>query len=101
MIQKGYRVYIEDDHCVIKDNRPRNQLIAKVPITSNHLFPLRIRLDMKGNTNLGVAFMEECKESDKHHNMEEKEGTEIQEAFQLEASNESWLWYFILGLFQG
>ena len=31
MIQKGYRVYIEDDNYVIKDKRPSDQLIAKVP----------------------------------------------------------------------
>ena len=24
LIQKGYRVYMEDDHCVIKDKRPSN-----------------------------------------------------------------------------
>ena len=51
LIQKGYRVYIENDHCVIKDKRPRNQLATKVPMTSNRLFPLRIVLEMKGKTN--------------------------------------------------
>ena len=45
LIQKGYRVYMEDNHCVIKYVCPRNQLIARVPMTSNHLFPLRIVLD--------------------------------------------------------
>ena len=30
LIHKGYRVYMEDNHCVIKDIRPRNQLIVKV-----------------------------------------------------------------------
>ena len=29
LIQKGYVVYREDNHCVIKDKRPSNQLIAK------------------------------------------------------------------------
>ena len=48
LIQKGYRVYIEHNHYVIKDKRPSNQLIAKVPMTSNRLFPLRIVPDMKG-----------------------------------------------------
>ena len=52
MIQKGYRVYIEDNHCVIKDKCPSNQFIAKVPMTSNRLFPLRIVPDMKGKTNM-------------------------------------------------
>ena len=51
LIQKGYRVYIEDDYCVIKDKRPSNQLIEKVPMTRNHLFFLRIIPGMKGKTN--------------------------------------------------
>ena len=56
LIQKGYRVYMEDDHCVIKDKHPSDQLIAKVPMTSNRLFPLRIVPGMKGKTNVGVSF---------------------------------------------
>ena len=56
LIQKGYIVYIEDDHCVIKDKHPSNPLIAKVPMTSNRLFPLRIIPDMKGKKNIGAAF---------------------------------------------
>ena len=66
MIQKSYRVYIEDNHCVIKDKLPSNQLIAKVSMTSNRLFPLRIILDMKGKTNTRVAFKEESKEAVEH-----------------------------------
>ena len=31
LLQRGYRVYMEDNHCVIKEIRPSNQLIAKVP----------------------------------------------------------------------
>ena len=53
LIHKGCRFYIEDDHCVIKDKHPSDQLIEKVPMTSNHLFPLRIVLNMKGKTNIG------------------------------------------------
>ena len=41
---------MEDDHCVIKDKHPSDQLIEKVPMTSNLLFPLRIVSDMKGKT---------------------------------------------------
>ena len=41
---------------------PSNRLIAKVPMTSNRLFPLRIVLDMKGKTNMGVAFKVESEE---------------------------------------
>ena len=56
LIQKCYRVYMEDDHCVIKDKRPSDQLIEKVPMTSNRMFPLRIVPDMKGKTNTRAAF---------------------------------------------
>ena len=42
LIQKGYKFYMEDNHCVIKDIRPSNELIKRVPMTRNHLFPLRI-----------------------------------------------------------
>ena len=57
LIQKGYIFYMEDNHCVIKDKHPSNQLIAKVPMTRNHLFPLRIVPD-----NTEAAFKAESKE---------------------------------------
>ena len=57
LIQKWYIVYMEDNHCVIKDIRPSNQLIAKVPMTSNHLFLLRIVPN-----NIRVVFKVESKE---------------------------------------
>ena len=68
LIQKGYRVYMEDDHCVIKDKCPSNRLIAKVPMTSNHLIPLRIVPYMKGKENYGVSFKAENKEAVVHYN---------------------------------
>ena len=54
---------MEDDHCVIKDKRPSDQLIAKVSMTSNHLFPLRIVPDIKGKANTGAAFKAESEET--------------------------------------
>ena len=54
---------MEDEHCVIKDKRPSDQLIEKVPMTSNRLFPLRIVPDMKGKTNTGAVFKEENEET--------------------------------------
>ena len=66
LIQKGYRVYIEDNHCVIKYKRLSNQLIAKVPMTSNSLFPLRIILDMEGKENTGVSFKAKSREVVEH-----------------------------------
>ena len=61
LIQKHYKVYIEDNHCVIKDTRPSNHLIEKVPITSYCVFPLRIIPNMKGKTNTWATFKEESK----------------------------------------
>ena len=49
---------MEDEYCVIKDKRPNNQLIEKVPMTSNHLFPLRIVPNIKGKKT-GAAFKAE------------------------------------------
>ena len=77
LIQKDYRVYIEDDHFVIKDIRPSNQLIAKVPMKRNRLFPLRIVLDMKENTNTRVSFKEESKKAVLHCNKKKNESAEI------------------------
>ena len=56
LIKNGYIFYMEDNDCVIKDKRPSDQLIEKVPMTRNHLFPLRIVPDMEGKTNPRVAF---------------------------------------------
>ena len=54
---------MEDDHCVIKDKRPSDQLIAKVPMINNRLSPLRIVPDMKGKTKTGAAFKAESEET--------------------------------------
>jgi hypothetical protein len=35
LLQKGYIIYMEDNHCVIMDKCPSNQLIAKIQMTSN------------------------------------------------------------------
>ena len=80
---------MEDNQCVINSLHPRNQLITKVPMISNQLFPLRIILDMKGKTNRGVPFKEESKEIDKHCDKKEKYNAEIQAAFQSEVRDES------------
>ena len=77
LIHKGYRVYMEDNHCVIKDIRPRNQLIEKVAMTSNHLFPLRIVPD-----NTRVSFKVESKEEVIHCDNKGNDSVEIQAAFQ-------------------
>ena len=82
---------------MINYKRPSNQFIAKVPMTSNHLFPLRIILDMKGNTNIGVAFKAKSKEVENHSDKKENDNTDFQVAFQTKVQDESWLWHFRFG----
>ena len=89
LIQKGYRVYIEDDHCVIKDKRPSNQLIEKVPMTSSCLFPLRIVPDMKGKTNIGGVFKAESKETVESLDKKVNGITNLQDEFQTKVHDES------------
>ena len=83
-MQKGYKFYMEDDHCVIKDKRSSNQLITEVPMTSNCLFPLRIVPGMKEKTNTGVAFKEESKETVELLDKKENGSVNLQAAFQTE-----------------
>ena len=89
LIHKGCRFYIEDDHCVIKDKHPRNQLIAKVPMASNRLFPLRIVTDIKGKKNIGAVFKEESEETVERLNKRENCSANLQAAFQTEVQDES------------
>ena len=88
---------MEDDHYVIKDKHPSDQLIAKVPMTSNRLFPLRIVPDMKGKTNSGAAFKEEIEEIVELLEKRENGSANLQDAFQTEVQDESWLWHFRFG----
>jgi hypothetical protein len=50
LLQKGYRIYMEDNHCVILDRYPSNQLIARIQMTSNIMFPLTLKPTMKRKT---------------------------------------------------
>lgn len=99
------------------DKFPRNQIIAKVNMTSNHMFPLRIRLDMKGkivqvvddtrNVNYGATFKVEntktavATDSSKiaqSNSKEEKDCcVETQSTFQLVVKDESQLCHFRFG----
>ena len=71
---------MEDNHCVIKDICPSNQLIVKVLMTSNRLFPLRIVPD-----NTEAAFKVESKEEVVHYEKKENDSVDFQVAFQTEA----------------
>jgi len=50
MLQRGFKIYMEDNHCVIMDKFPSNQLIAKIEMTSNKMFPLILKLAKNKNT---------------------------------------------------
>ena len=81
----------------IKDKRPSNQLIEKVPMTSNHLFPLRIVHDMKGKANTGATFKAESEETIELLDKKENCSANLQAAFKTEVQDESWLWHFKFG----
>ena len=46
-------------------------------MTNNRLFPLRIILDMKGNTNIGATFKAEREEVDKHFDKKENDNADF------------------------
>ena len=46
LVQKGYRIHFENGECVILDKRPNNRLIAKVEMTPNRMFPLKIQSEL-------------------------------------------------------
>ena len=47
LMQKGYNVFFKDDVSTIMDKPPSRQLIEKVHMTRNRMFPLNIRSDLK------------------------------------------------------
>ena len=69
---------------MIKDKRQSDQLIEKVPMKRNRVFPLRIVLDIKGKTNTGDAFKAESKEIVEPLDTKENGSTDFQAAFQTE-----------------
>jgi hypothetical protein len=54
LLKKGYRIYREDNHCVIMDRYRSNQLIARIHMKSNRMFPLTLKPAMKIKTVQGV-----------------------------------------------
>ena len=81
LIQKGYKFDMEDDHYVIKDKCPSDQLIEKVPMIRNHLFPSRIIPNMKGKTNIGDVFKAESKQTIEVLDKKENGSANLQAAF--------------------
>ena len=68
----------------VKYKHPSNQLIARVPMTSNHLFPLKI---VPNNTE--DAFKEESKEEVAHCNKKQNDSVDFQATFQTEVQDDS------------
>ena len=75
---------MEGEHFVIKDKHPSDQLIAKVPMTRNRLFSLRIVVD-----NTLVAFKVESKEEVVHCDKKENDSADFKVAFQTKVQDES------------
>ena len=69
---------------MIKNVSPSNPLIARVPMTSNRLFPLRIVPD-----NTEAAFKAESKEEVVHYNNKENDSADFHDAFQTEVQDDS------------
>jgi hypothetical protein len=103
---------MEDNHYVIMDKSPRNLLIAKIHMTSNKMFPLTLKLVKKKNTmqivdkrkgaQLDTAFTVESVHSTNEENSARniKKGendANMNETFQSETQDESWLWHFRFG----
>ena len=55
LLQKGYTIYMEDNHCVIMEKCRSNQLIAIIQMTSNRMVPLTLNQTKKNNTMLVVG----------------------------------------------
>jgi len=46
LMQKGYNVFFKNDVCTTLDRPPSRQLIAKVQMTNNRMFPLKLKSDV-------------------------------------------------------
>jgi hypothetical protein len=99
LLQKGYKIYMEYNHCVIMDKCPSNLLIAKIHMTSNRMFPLTLKSSKKKNTTLDVGKEKDAQtdiafttESVRRYNevnsarntKKGENGTEMKETFQYE-----------------
>jgi hypothetical protein len=112
LLQKGYRIYMEDNNCAIMDKCPINLLISKIQMTSNRMFSLTLNPAKKKNTmqtidkgksvQLDTAFTVESERNSNEeisaHNIKKGEnGTEIKATLQSEIQDDSWLWNFRFG----
>ena len=75
-MQNGNNVFFKNDVCTILDKPPSRHLIAKVNMTNNRMFPLKLRSDLKEEGVVAAV---------------------TQEKFQAEIKDENWLWHLRFG----
>ena len=51
LLEKEYRVFFKKNVCTIYDKYPSKQLIARVEMTKNRMFPLIMRNDLTNSLN--------------------------------------------------
>eukprot|EP00253_Pinus_taeda_P006975 PITA_06975 len=76
LIEKGYNVLFKADMCTIRDIPPSKKIIAQVQMTSNRMFPLKLRADLKKGRTIAAV---------------------TQEVFQEQVKDENWLWHLRFG----
>jgi hypothetical protein len=50
-MEKKYRVFFKNKVCTIYDKFPSKQLIARVEMTKNRMFPLVMKNNLRGSLN--------------------------------------------------
>eukprot|EP00253_Pinus_taeda_P005510 PITA_05510 len=76
VIDKGYNVFFKDDMCTIRDIPPSKKIIAQVQMTSNRMFPLKLRADLQEGRTIAAV---------------------TQEVFQEQVKDVNWLWHLRFG----
>eukprot|EP00253_Pinus_taeda_P003561 PITA_03561 len=76
LIDKRYNVFFKDDMCTIIDIPPSKKIIAQVQMTSNRMFPLKLRADLKEGRTIAAV---------------------THEVFQEQVKDENWLWHLRFG----
>eukprot|EP00253_Pinus_taeda_P004625 PITA_04625 len=76
LIDKGYNMFVKDDVCTITYIPPSKKIIAQVQMTSNRMFPLKLRADLKEGRTIATV---------------------TQEVFQEQVKDENWLWHLRFG----
>eukprot|EP00253_Pinus_taeda_P025358 PITA_25358 len=76
LVQKGYNVFFLNDVCTIMDRAPNKRCISEVKMTTNRIFHLKIKADLKNKEVIAAV---------------------TQEAFQSIPKDENWLWHLRFG----